>query len=41
MLVSLNIETLLSFFIHILPAAQTGKMEERIPTVLEVGAGDA
>lgn len=41
MLVSLNIKIFLSFLIHILPAAQTGKRERRIPTVLEVGTGDA
>lgn len=40
-LVSLNIKSFLSFLIHIFPVAQTGKMEGRIPTVLEVGTGDA
>lgn len=40
-LVFLNGKTSLSFLIHTFPAAQTGIMEGRSPTVLEVGTGDA
>lgn len=40
-LVYLNIKTSLSFLIHTFLAAQAGKIEGRIPTVFEAGAGDA